>query len=409
MAIALDIQERQSVGQFGIVVWALLAPLLLVNLILCAELIAGLAQSSQHDRRSRAKGAIVIPAHNEAGTIRKTIEALLQNAGGEFKILVVADNCTDRTADIARELGVDVVERQDAIRRGKGFALAFAREALRQSPSEIVIVLDADCRTDSISLKRLARASLETGRPAQAINLLLPSRSASTVVRASTFAFLVKNLVRQRGLQRLAGGVHLTGTGMALPWKLFDQADLASSSIVEDVKLGIELAIRGFPTQLEAGSRVWSPHANQQDLFAQRGRWEGGYMALARKAVPKLIEQSIRKRNLSLFVAGLDLLVPPLTLLLLVNVVASAILAALALAGLSWAPLTTMLVFASASVIALLLAWWREGQEILSGADLLRLPLYLIWKIPFYLSLAREGAPRSWVRTQRPGEIDRES
>ena len=132
-------------------------------------------------------------------------------------------------------------------------------------------------------------------------------------------------------------------------------------------------------------------------------------MALARKAVPKLIEQSIRKRNLSLFVAGLDLLVPPLTLLLLVNVVASAILAALALAGLSWAPLTTMLVFASASVIALLLAWWREGQEILSGADLLRLPLYLIWKIPFYLSLAREGAPRSWVRTQRPGEIDRES
>ena len=47
------------------------------------------------------------------------------------------------------------------------------------------------------------------------------------MVQLSSFAFLVKNLVRQRGLQRIAGKVHLTGTGMALPWRLFDQADLA--------------------------------------------------------------------------------------------------------------------------------------------------------------------------------------
>jgi hypothetical protein len=48
-----------------------------------------------------------------------------------------------------------------------------------------------------------------------------------------------------------------------------------------------------------------------------------------------------------------------------------------------------------------LLAWLREGREFISLVVLIRLPLYVIWKIPMYLGLARRGAPSEWLRTGR--------
>ena len=109
--------------------------------------------------------------------------------------------------------------RTDVERRGKGFALAAAREFLRADPPDVVVVLDADCRIDRASLETLSAAAFSSRRACQAINLLAPDLAAPPMVQISNFAFLIKNLVRQRGLQRLAGRAHLTGTGMAMPWK----------------------------------------------------------------------------------------------------------------------------------------------------------------------------------------------
>ena len=81
-------------------------------------------------------------------------------------------------------------------------------------------------------------------------------------MQVSNFAFMIRNLVRQRGLQRLAGRVHLTGTGMAFPWTLFADADLGGGSIVEDLNLGMSLAANGHPPILVEGATVWSPAAS---------------------------------------------------------------------------------------------------------------------------------------------------
>src|SRR5581483_1952186 len=152
----------------------------------------------------------------------------LQRAVGRgAKIQVVADNCTDRTAKIATKAGVEVVERNDQLRRGKGYALAFAREHLRADPPDVVIIIDADCTTDSESIAALVQRCSETGSPCQATNLQEPGSGASPAVQLSTFAFFIKNVIRQRALQRLAGRAHLLGTGMALPWAIFEQAQLA--------------------------------------------------------------------------------------------------------------------------------------------------------------------------------------
>ena len=71
---------------------------------------------------------VLIPAHNESGTIRDTLLNLKKHMPRYGKILVVADNCTDDTASEARCLDVDVIERNDHVNRGKGFALNYGIE-----------------------------------------------------------------------------------------------------------------------------------------------------------------------------------------------------------------------------------------------------------------------------------------
>src|SRR5213075_1226408 len=114
----------------------------------------------------------------------------------------------------------------------------FARQHLEREPPDLVIIIDADCVTDGQSLCALIQACVATGRPCQATNLQRPDATSSPSVQLSTFAFFIKNVIRQRALQRLAGRAHLLGTGMALPWSIFERSDLATSSIVEDLKLG---------------------------------------------------------------------------------------------------------------------------------------------------------------------------
>lgn len=391
-----------------VIVLVLLAPLLIINLFFVVEAASGLPRGRRHHWPAPGgRTVVILPAHDEELVIGRTLAVLKTVVPSGFEILVVADNCSDATAAVARHHGVRVEEREDRARRGKGHALAFARDCLRADPPSSVIVLDADCRTDRESLAALAGACEQTRAPTQAINLLEPSRSAGPLVQVSSFAFLIKNLVRQRGLQRLAGSVHLTGTGMCLPWPLFERADLATSSIVEDVRLGIELSRGGAHPRLIEESLVWSPHAEQSHTLGQRSRWEGGFLALARATAPGLIGRGLATLSPRSLLAGLDLLVPPLALLVLVNGAALVLAATLASVGATgWLPALLLGLTGLLAAAILLAAWWREGRAFLSPAALIRLPLYPLWKIPMYLRLARSGAPKNWQRTERPGRTD---
>lgn len=387
-----------------IIALVLLAPLLLINLFFALELAIGLPRGRRLQWPAPVgRTAIILPAHNEEQVIARTLTALTAATDFDFDILVVADNCSDATAPIARGHPVTVVERHDPNRRGKGFALAFARDVMRADPPSAVMVLDSDCRSDRNSLLALAGAAQHLRAPAQALNLLEPAPSAGPLVQVSSFAFLIKNLVRQRGLQRLAGGVHLTGTGMCLPWPHFERADLATASIVEDIRLGIELAQAGSHPRLIQEATVWSPHADQSHTLGQRSRWEGGFLSLARATAPGLIGRAIATLSPRTLLAGLDLLVPPLALLAMINMVALVAAIILAVVGATtWLPPALLLNVCLFAAIVLLIAWWREGRAFLSPAALIRLPLYPLWKLPMYLKLARSGAPKQWQRTERP-------
>lgn len=386
-----------------VLVAILLAPFAILTAFFAAEVLLGLrATRTENGTASGTSAVIVIPSHDEAGVISKTLQSLKGALGEGMRVLVVADNCTDATADLAREQGVDVVERMDEQGRGKGYALAYAAGHLAAAPPDIFVVLDADCSTDAASLRNLVDAAAVSGRPSQAINLLRPNRQSSPLVQLSTFGFMLKNLVRQRGLQRITGRVHLTGTGMAMPFTLFRASARTRSSIVEDLALGLELAAAGHPPLLVSTAVVWSESSTEQGTLVQRRRWEGGFLATGLKWGFREAVSGVGNGKVRTILAGLDLMVPPLALFAILNVLAliAAALLTILLSG-SWWPVAAQLFLLAFAWIVVFAAWIREGRDFITLGVLARLPLYILWKLPMYLGLARRGAPKEWLRTGR--------
>jgi cellulose synthase/poly-beta-1,6-N-acetylglucosamine synthase-like glycosyltransferase len=383
------------------VVAVLLSPFAVLTAFFVVEVLAGLARSRGAAEPARTSAVIVVPAHDEAIVIGESLRRLKDALGPRMRVLVVADNCTDGTAERAREVGVEVIERIDPDRRGKGHALAFAADHLAKSPPDVFVVLDADCAIDRASLQALV-SSAASGRPSQTINLLRPDETGTPLVQLSTFAFVLKNLVRQRGLQRLAGRVHLTGTGMAIPYRLFRASSEVRFSIVEDLALGLELSARGSPPQLVTDAVVWSGGSTEEGTLIQRRRWEGGFLATAFRYGPRLILRSLARGDVRGLLAGLDLLIPPLALFVLLNLVVLLLAAALtAVFHARWWPVVLQAALLSLAGFAVFAAWQREGRKFVSLRVLARVPLYVLWKVPLYLGLARRGAPGEWLRTGR--------
>ncbi len=389
----------------GAASWVVAAPVLLANAVLTTELALGLVPP----RRTPLPGGpvprttILMPAHNEAGGIAAVIHALRPLLGEHIRLLVVADNCSDDTAAVARAAGAQVIERQDVAQRGKGHALAFGRDWLRADPPECVIVLDADCTVDPGTLERLAQMAVANDRPVQGCVLLSPSSNDAPMVQISNFAFLIKNKVRQRAVKRIGAPANLGGTGMAVPWTLFDQAPLATSDLVEDLALGIHFTHAGRAPLFAEEATGWTDPADAADTLTQRTRWEHGFIGTALRKAPQLLVAGLRKGRPGMMWTGLHLMVPPLALLVSLTGLGILTCAALALVGAGWCAAGMCVAALAISALMLALNWWWNGRDTVRGDTLLRIPLYLLWKLPVYLKLAGRRE-RQWVRTKRAGE-----
>ncbi len=375
--------------------------LLILDGVFVTEILAGLgARPLRLESAGDVEVAIVVPANNEAAVIGETVAALKDSGGRDVRILVVADNCSDATADIARSAGADVVERRDAVHVGKGFALARARDALRDAPPRVVVVIDADCRIDAASLAHIVRAAARLDRAVQAVSLLVPDLAAPPLVQMSNFAFAVKNRLRNAGLQRVAGGALLTGTGMAFPWPLFEQAPLATDNVVEDLALGLDFAARGRAPLLAIEASVMSPASTTGGTLKQRTRWERGFLATSvRHGLPNL-GRALRQADPRALWQALSLLVPPFSLLVLLNLLMGVVALAVWL-GWGFSGLLIVQIVAGLTLGGAVLAAWRHvGRPYLAPAAALAMPQYILWKIPMYLG-ALFGKKTKWLRTGR--------
>ncbi len=353
---------------------------------------------------NRLKLAVLIPAHNEAAEIGITLQNLISQLKNDDRLLVIADNCTDNTALVAQQYGAIVIERNNPNQRGKGYALDYGLSFLESDPPDVVIIIDADCSSQPDCLQTLAGISKQTNRPVQAAYLMESPKNPSTKDLISALAFLVKNVVRSTGLMKLGLPSLLNGTGMAFPWEAIKSVSLASGNIVEDLQLGVDLTLAGYPPifcpQIQVTGRL---PQEQTAATVQRTRWEHGNLQILLTQVPYLLRSAIQFRRWELLALALELSVPPLSLLVIFWGLG---MTGAVLLNLSGAGIFAVMLFAIMGAmifLAIFLAWIKFGRKIISGLALLSVPFYLLWKIPIYLSFLFKPE-KNWTRTQRDSE-----
>jgi hypothetical protein len=275
--------------------------------------------------------AVLVPAHDESTHVLPTIACLTAELGPGDRLLVVADNCSDDTAALARGAGAEVIERSHATHRGKGYALAFGVDHLRADPPDVVLIVDADCVVSAGAVAAVARECLRCGRPVQMLDLMTAGPGAGLRLRVLEFAMVMKNLVRPLGSFRLGRACHLMSTGMALPWPLISTARLATGHVAEDMKLGVALTKAGCAPQFLPTVRVTSAFVRDTGVArVQKSRWEHGHLATLGEELPGLLRVALARRDPALAVLAMDLMIPPVAFyfLLLAALVAAAIPAA---------------------------------------------------------------------------------
>jgi len=374
--------------------------------LLCIEIAAGVLRPQKIPTRTgdvpRRQIAVLIPAHNESIAIVPTLEDTKAQLCAGDRLLVVADNCNDDTAAVARRSGAEVVERHDSERIGKGYALDWGLRHLATIPPDILVIIDADCRLADGTIDQLALVCALTGRPVQALYLMTAPNGSPVSRQVAEFAWRVKNRVRPLGLAALGQPCQLMGTGMAFPWKVIRATDVSNGSIVEDLKLGLDLTSAGHPPLFCPSALVTSRFADSvQGTEIQRRRWEQGHISMILQRVPRLIWIALARRNLGLLTLTLDLLVPPLSLLSMLVIAMLALTGLAALFGLSSAALIVSVANLLAFSFAVVLAWLKFGRDVLSLDAILTIPGYILGKLGIYRQILFGTSVAKWIRTDR--------
>jgi peptidoglycan/xylan/chitin deacetylase (PgdA/CDA1 family) len=219
---------------------------------------------------------VLIPAHNEEGSLPATLRAVLalDYPTDMVRVCVVADNCTDRTAQVARETGVIVLVRDDPSRIGKGHALSFGFRAVAADGPDAVLILDADCTISPGALRQLDATFASGAEAAQ-----LAVRSVNADDGPAGYAAAVGSEVDDRvaaGLCRLGCSVPLRGTGMAFRAAVLERVPWDAYTAVEDSEYAGRLRAAGVRVRLVPGPGVRCRAPRRlATLCRQRRRWRG--------------------------------------------------------------------------------------------------------------------------------------
>lgn len=398
-------QAVQSALGFNLLVW--LAVVLTSVPMLLVILQAIMAMGFRKPKVTAAPGnefphtVVLIPAHNEADVISRGIASLSVDLPVNCRLLCVAHNCTDATAEIARNLGAEVLEVQDAGTGGKPDALKAGLHWLDANPPEVVVIVDADCVVSKGAVRILASRAWELNRPVMGAYFFAPADAKKGLATLSSLAVMLKNYIRPLGLRALGLPCLLNGSGSAYPFHALRNAPQGKGAIAEDYQLAIDLLRQGYPTTFVPEAIVEGQLPKRDDTaLRQRRRWEHGHLFLSFRAGPKLLLEGLKRLDKNRIALALEVSVPPLSFLGLMWAMAVGLsFGLLAIEG-QGAPLGFLLGTATMFGSAILMSWMRFAGVKSTLTALASVPGYVLWKLPMYREFFTRRETR-WMKTAR--------
>jgi cellulose synthase/poly-beta-1,6-N-acetylglucosamine synthase-like glycosyltransferase len=263
-------------------------------------------------------------------------------------------------------------------------------------------MVDADCRLEANAIDRLVETCAQAQRPVQALYLMTAPEHSQINHQVAEFAWRVKNWVRPLGLNALGWPCQLVGSGMAFPWEMLRAVDLANGWIVEDLKLGLDLASAGHAPLFCPSAVVTTRFASSvKGAGVQRNRWEQGHINTIVRIAPPLLLRAVANRRWGLLALTCDLAVPPLSLLAILAVGTWTASLTAALFGLSSLALTISTASLLLYIAAAGLAWINYGRDVLPPGAFLLIAPYVLRKLGLYRQIASGKTDARWIRTDR--------
>ena len=352
---------------------------------------------------------LIIPAHNEEMLLREVLHRLkeLEYDNHLYDIIVIADNCIDATASIAKQCDVRCLERFEEDRKGKGYALAWALDMLlaeRIDTLDAYVILDADSILSQNFLAEMNRLLNQGAKVIQARYVVLNTND-SWRTRLMACALDLAHHAKPLGRRNIGLSDGLKGNGMCFHGEILRNVPWSGESITEDIDYALRLNERRIRIVYCPAATVSAQMpVDSKQAETQRERWEGGRYGLMKRALPIFIK-SVYNNNILLADRALDILIPPFAELFSLPIVLLAILGGLKLIGFHL-PYTNWLLIGISFVILLEIVYLIAGLIIAktplrTALSLLQAPFYILWKFGLYARMIASGGVRNWNRTER--------
>jgi 1,2-diacylglycerol 3-beta-glucosyltransferase len=343
----------------------------------------------------------VVPAHNEelliAGCLRSLLD--MDYPRDARRIVVVADNCNDSTAQLVRGLGVECMERVDPKFPGKPRAIAWALGTMNLSDWDACVIVDADSTVANdfaLGLSELAPLNNIVFQP----NNLVLNEFESWLTRLGGLLGRCRFEVTFP-LKQSAGLNIPIGNGMGIGTGLLIRYGWLSYSIAEDSELYAVYTIAGVPIRHAAHASIYSQESRSLGEGAtQRRRWLAGRIHAIRDLGGRILRSTHIgwRQKLDIFIE-LGLTSPVLNLMIALSIIAGALLGVRGSAG-SFIALSAVASL-TGIVVTTLVAIWRHPQPWRTVFSFVMLPMYAAWRLAVFVSTILTLKDTTWRRTER--------
>lgn len=383
----------------GLLAAVLLLPAL-SDVMSLIRIVAHRQPRAPHASSDAARFLVLVPAHDEELLLPGCLESLqrLRYPAERLDIVVIADNCRDRTADIARAAGVQCLERNAPTDPGKPRAIAWALGQLPVRSYDAVVIVDADTEVDADFAVHLAQAS------PLATKVLQPYNGVSNETQNALTRMAAVLSMANHGLAYvLKTRAQLTvplSVGMCIGTDVLAKYGWTVHTICEDWELYAQLTVRGVPIEEVPDARIHAQEAaTLQASKTQRRRWTAGKLAVLLEHARSLLQS--RHTSVAQKIDTLGELSAPGPALHLCIVAASAA-AALLLRPPGFRPLSILLLASLARpMLYTILALAKDREPLRALGAFVVLPFYAIWRLWVAITALGTLSNRIWVRTQR--------
>jgi len=357
---------------------------------------------SKEASNRRTRFAIIIPAHNEELLIERLLKSIrgLDYSNELFSAIVVADNCTDNTASLARDMDAVVLERHDTELAGKGYALKWGIEHTDMGAFDAVFVIDADSVVEASLLSILSR-EIEAGQRVIQCYNGVGNPYKSWFTRLLNVSRTIGNEILYPAKHNLGLSVNLMGNGMCFTGDILEKYGWDAFTIGEDWEYYARLVMEGVHVGFSRDARVYHQESSTlKQATSQRMRWSTGRFEVIRKYGISMLLRGFLALDMKKIDASFPLILPNPSLGLNMTVIFFFV-SLLVPSQYKW-----LFVLCFAILILLQLAIFITGvaytkQRFKSFMALFIAPMFLVWKMGIDIMSALGIGKKGWVRTER--------